>query len=175
VIVGTGGIGRELAQMLAPLGVGVLAVNRSGAALAGAERTVAVGALEGVLPAAHFVVLAAALTAETSGLMGAAMFGAMRNDAWLVNVARGGLVETDALVDALTNGRIAGAALDVTDPEPLPVGHPLWSIDDVIITPHIANTWEMALPELTALVGRNVGRFARGEPLEGVVDLEAGY
>jgi phosphoglycerate dehydrogenase-like enzyme len=99
----------------------------------------------------------------------------MGPQAWLVNVARGALVDTDALVEALANGVIGGAALDVTDPEPLADGHPLWDLDNVVITPHVANTWDMALPELAALVGRNVERFARGEQLEGRVNAAAGY
>jgi D-3-phosphoglycerate dehydrogenase len=99
----------------------------------------------------------------------------MKSDAWIVNVARGGLIDTDALVEALDEGSIGGAALDVADPEPLPDGHPLWGCPNAIITPHIANTWDMALPELRALVRRNVGRFARGEDLEGLVDLAIGY
>jgi phosphoglycerate dehydrogenase-like enzyme len=90
-------------------------------------------------------------------------------------VARGALVDTEALVAALEAGAVAGAALDVTDPEPLPDGHPLWSMPNVIITPHVANTWAMGLAELTQLVRRNVERFARGEELEGLVDPELGY
>ena len=89
--------------------------------------------------------------------------------------ARGGLVDHDALVKALSAGAIGGAALDVTEPEPLPDGHRLWALDNVVITPHVANTWRMALPELRAMVERNVGHFSAGEPLEGVVDPTAGY
>ncbi len=99
----------------------------------------------------------------------------MRGHAWLVNVARGGLVDTDALVRALQDEAIGGAALDVTEPEPLPPGHPLWDLPNALITPHVANTWSMAVPELAAMVGRNVARFAAGEPLEGVVDPALGY
>ena len=84
-------------------------------------------------------------------------------------------VHTDALVDALRNGAIAGAALDVTDPEPLPDGHPLWDAPNCIITPHTADTWEMIMPLLAARIRANVAHFAAGEPLEGVVDPAAGY
>lgn len=175
VIVGTGGIGRSLVQMLAPLGPRIIGVNRSGAELAGAKRTVTADRLGEVLPEADFVVLAAAHTPETHHLIDAAALDALPSHAWLVNVARGGLVDTGALVDALRRGAIGGAALDVTDPEPLPEGHPLWSFDNVVVTPHVANTWDMALPELAALVGRNVRRFAQGEELEGLVDPSAGY
>jgi phosphoglycerate dehydrogenase-like enzyme len=108
-------------------------------------------------------------------MFGPQMLSKMGPQAWLINVARGGIVDTEALVDALRAGRIGGAALDVTDPEPLPDGHPLWSLENAIVTPHVANTWEMALPELRALVGRNVAHFAADEPLEGVVDPATGY
>jgi phosphoglycerate dehydrogenase-like enzyme len=175
VIVGTGGIGRALVPMLTPLGVTIVGVNRSGANLEGAERTVTSAQLLDVLPEAAFVVIAAALTRETRGLFGREALGAMKADAWLVNVARGGLVDTDALVEALASGAIGGAGLDVTDPEPLPTGHPLWTMENAIITPHVANTWDMALPELRAMVRRNVAHFAADEPLEGPVDPALGY
>lgn len=175
LLVGTGGIGSALVAMLAPLGAVVTAVNRSGRALPGAAGTHAVADLPKLLPEAGFVVLAAALTDETRGLIDARALTLMRPDAWLVNVARGALVETDALVRALKDGSIGGAALDVTDPEPLPAGHPLWDLPNCLVTPHVANTWSMAVPELAAMVERNVARFAAGEPLEGVVDPALGY
>ena len=175
LIVGTGGIGRALAEMLAPLGPRVLAVNRSGEPMPGAERTVPVGSLADVVSEADWIVLAAALTQETEHLFDEAMLAHMRPDAWIVNVARGRLVDTSALIDALRDERIGGAALDVADPEPLPDDHPLWEMPNVVITSHTANTWAMAIPELAALVGRNVRRFARDEPLEGLVDLSLGY
>jgi phosphoglycerate dehydrogenase-like enzyme len=103
------------------------------------------------------------------------MFARMTPRAWLINVARGALVDTDALVDALQRGVIGGAALDVTTPEPLPEGHPLWELDDCIITPHIANTWVMGLPALCSLIERNVAHFVAEEPLEASVDPKLGY
>ena len=99
----------------------------------------------------------------------------MRSDAWIVNVGRGGLIDTDALVEALRARTIAGAGLDVTDPEPLPDGHPLWSMDNVIITSHTANTARMAMPELAQMIKENVSRSARGEELVGLVDPALGY
>ena len=175
LIVGTGGIGSALAGMLGPLGARIVAANRSGRAFGPAETTVSSDRLGEVLPESDFVVLAAAHTPETHHLIDAAALAAMKPDAWIVNVARGGLVDTDALVDALRAGTIGGAALDVTDPEPLPEGHPLWDAPQAVVTPHVANTWDMAVPELAALVGRNVARFGAGEELEGLVDPEAGY
>ncbi len=175
LLIGTGGIGAALLAMLRPLGALVTAVNRSGRALAGAGGTHVMGDLPQLLPEADFVVLAAALTEETRHLIDGRALGLMGREAWLVNVARGGLVDTDALVRALRDGSIGGAALDVTEPEPLPSGHPLWELPNALITPHVANTWSMAVPELAAMVRRNVAHFAAGEDLEGVVDPMLGY
>ncbi len=175
LIVGTGGIGKALVPLLNALGVVVLAVNRSGEPLEGAQATEAVGALPHLVAEADFVVLACALTPQTKGLFDRGMLDYMKDNAWLVNVARGGLVVTEDLCKALEKGTIGGAALDVTDPEPLPIGHRLWNLENVIITPHVANTWDMALPELKELVTRNVANFATGRDLEGLVDPSLGY
>jgi phosphoglycerate dehydrogenase-like enzyme len=121
------------------------------------------------------VFLALALTPETTGIIGAPQLAAMRPDGWLVNVARGRHVVTDALVAALAAGEIGGAGLDVTDPEPLPDGHPLWTQDRCIITPHTADTPEMVRRPLALRIRDNVTRFAAGEPLSGVIDPAAGY
>jgi phosphoglycerate dehydrogenase-like enzyme len=99
----------------------------------------------------------------------------MPETAWLVNVARGGHVDTAALVDALGAGSIAGAALDVTDPEPLPDGHPLWDLENCIVTPHTADTIDMVIPLLAERIRVNVRRLADGDPLVGRVDASAGY
>jgi phosphoglycerate dehydrogenase-like enzyme len=99
----------------------------------------------------------------------------MDDTTWLVNVARGGHLNTDALVEALRQGSIAGAALDVTDPEPLPDGHALWDLANCIITPHTADTIEMVLPLLAERIRTNVALFAADETLVGLVDPAAGY
>ncbi|HEY6276505.1 MAG TPA: NAD(P)-dependent oxidoreductase [Streptosporangiaceae bacterium] len=99
----------------------------------------------------------------------------MAPGAWLVNVARGGLVDTGALVDALRAGRIGGAALDVTEPEPLPAGHPLWDLGNCLITPHTADTEEMTRPMLADRITDNVRRLIAGEKLAGLVDPDLGY
>ncbi len=169
-IVGAGGIGRALMRLLEPLDVEVLAVTRRGR-----DGTLAADRLPEVLPAAHHVVIAAPATADTRHIIGAAELEAMREDAWLVNVARGALVDTEALVAALAAGSIAGAALDVTDPEPLPDGHPLWSEPRALITPHIANPAATLRRYLARHVKENVTRFANGEPLLSPIDPEAGY
>jgi D-3-phosphoglycerate dehydrogenase len=99
----------------------------------------------------------------------------MSNRGWIVNVARGRHIVTEHLVEVLQAGEIGGAALDVTDPEPLPDGHPLWTLPNCIITPHVGNTPEMAVPLLAARVTENVRRWSAGEPLLGLVDPTLGY
>lgn len=174
-LVGGGGITESLLRLLAPFDVEATVVRRHVAAVPGAARVVGPDALDSVLPGARLVVLALALTPETEGMIGATQLAAMDPDAWLVNVARGGHVVTDDLVGALRAGTIGGAALDVTDPEPLPAGHPLWSLDNCLITPHTANTWAMAEPLFAERIRANVARSARGEPLVGIVDPSLGY
>ena len=173
-LVGYGGIGRCLLPMLAPFGCRVLAVTDSGP-VEGADVTVARADYRETLPEADYVVLLAALTPQTRGMIGAAELDLMRDDAWLINVGRGGLIVTDDLVAALHEGRIGGAALDVTDPEPLPEGHPLWSLPNALITPHVANPQEAHDAALAERVTENVRRFVAGEPLLGVIDPEAGF
>lgn len=141
----------------------------------GASRTVALAELHDALAGSLVVFLALALSPETTGIVGAAALDHMDERAWLVNVARGRHVETDALVEALARGSIAGAALDVTDPEPLPDGHPLWGLPNCIITPHTADTPEMIRPLLAERIRTNVVRFAAGDELVGLVDPRAGY
>ena len=170
VLVGTGSIGRGLIELLEPFRVEVLAVTRRGR-----DGTLPVERLGEVLPRADFVVIAAPSTDATRHLIGAGELAAMRANAWLVNVARGALVDTDALVAALAEGTIAGAALDVTDPEPLPDGHPLWSEPRALISPHVATPDVTLLSVLARLAGEQVRRLAAGEPLLSPVDLDAGY
>jgi phosphoglycerate dehydrogenase-like enzyme len=181
LILGAGGITTSLLRLLGPFGCRTTVVRKRPAEpVPGADRVVGFDELDDVLPGADLVVLALALTPETERLIDARRLGLMRPTAWLVNVGRGGHVVTDDLVDALTPGpdgatRIGGAALDVTDPEPLPDGHPLWTLDRCIVTPHTANTPEMAFPLLTERVAGNVARFGAGEPLVGLVDADLGY
>lgn len=172
-IVGAGGIGRALISLLAPFGAEAIAVTRRGRPVAGAARTLSADRVGEAFPAADYVVVAAPATDGTRHIVGAAELAAMREDAWLVNVARGSLVDTDALVEALRSGAIGGAALDVTDPEPLPDGHPLWEL--ALITPHVATPPDAEARRLADRVRENVRRLAAGEELEGVVDPEGGY
>ncbi|MGX1309182.1 phosphoglycerate dehydrogenase-like enzyme [Amorphus suaedae] len=137
-IVGFGNVGREIAARLRPFGAEIVGVRRSGTADPLADRIVTPDRLHEILPGAGVVVLAMPQTAETEHLFGAAEFAAMRSDAILVNVARGGVVDQTALVEALQAGTIGGAALDVTTPEPLPGDDPLWRCPNVLISSHIA-------------------------------------
>ena len=174
-IVGGGSIGRALLGLLAPFRVAATVVRRHPVAVEGAVRTVGPGELDAALAGSRVAFLTLALTPDTVGLIGAAQLAAIGPDGWLVSVSRGAHVDTAALVDALRTGAIAGAALDVTDPEPLPDGHPLWTLDHCLITPHTAGTYAMVKPYLAARVTESVRRFAAGEPLLGVVDPVLGY
>ncbi|MEO3867820.1 D-isomer specific 2-hydroxyacid dehydrogenase family protein [Nonomuraea sp. B12E4] len=173
-IVGCGGIGRELIRMLEPFGCSIVAVTGSGG-VPGATRVVPRARYREALPEADYVVVSAPATPGTRGMFGAGEFALMREDAWLVNVARGGLVVTDDLVAALRADRIGGAALDVTDPEPLPTGHPLWELDNVLITPHCANPRAAYWRGLAERVTSNVRHFRTGTPLEGLVSPSQGF
>jgi phosphoglycerate dehydrogenase-like enzyme len=176
VIFGGGGITHELLALLRPFDCDVSVVRKRPAPIDGATRVLGPQeAGSSALAGAAVVVLALALTPETDGFFGRARLEAMGSRAWLVNVARGRHVVTDDLVAALRAGTIAGAGLDVTEPEPLPDGHALWSLPNCLITPHTANTYEMALPLLSARIADNVRRFAAGEPLLGLVHPELGY
>ncbi|MFD2079046.1 Phosphoglycerate dehydrogenase [Actinopolymorpha cephalotaxi] len=174
-IVGCGGIGRALIRMLEPLRVRVLAITRSGTPVPGAAHTYTPDRLDDVLSASDVVVIGAPSTAETKHLIGARELELMQPHAWLVNIARGSLIDTDALVEALRAGSIAGAGLDVTDPEPLPDGHPLWDEPRALITPHSANPPSLLIPGLTKRVNENVRRYVAGEKLVGLVEVERGY
>jgi len=174
-ILGAGGIATVLMRLLEPFGTPVTVVRRQPEPVSGAVRTVTTDRLIEALPGARAVVVAVALTPQTRGLIGRAELTAMAPDAWLVNVARGGVVDTEALTAALQNAQIGGAALDVTDPEPLPAGHPLWDLDNCLITPHTADTEEMTQPLLANRITDNVRRLAAGQELVGLLDPALGY
>jgi phosphoglycerate dehydrogenase-like enzyme len=174
-IVGGGGITIALMRLLEPFRTQVTVVRRSAEPIPGATRTVTTEHLHEALPGAQAVVLTLALTPQTHRLIGQEELELMDQQAWLVNVARGGLVDTEALVGALRSGQIGGAALDVTDPEPLPAGHPLWDLPNCLITPHTADTEQMTQPLLAARITENVQRLIAGQELEGRVDPDLGY
>lgn len=174
-ILGGGGIAEELLRLLAPFGTTTTVVRRHPSSLPWAARVLPTSELAKTLPGALVVFLALALVPETVHVIGQKELSLMRSDAWLVNVARGRHVDSTALVDALGAGLIGGAALDVTEPEPLPDGHPLWSLPNCLITPHSADTKEMVRPLLAERIRQNVSRFAAGLPLVGTVDPANGY
>ncbi len=174
-ILGGGGIAESLVRLLAPFQCHITVVRRTATHLDGVDDVLEADRYADALPGADLVVLALALTPETEGIIASGELTLMEDHAWLVNVARGGHVVTEDLVDALRERRIGGAALDVTDPEPLPPGHPLWTLPNCIVTPHVGNTPDMAVPLLAARITANVRRFAADEELLGPVDAEAGY
>jgi phosphoglycerate dehydrogenase-like enzyme len=170
LIVGYGSIGEAIEARLTPFGVNVLRVARSARE---APLVSPVSQLRALLPQADVVVLIVPLTSETRGLIGTAEIALMKRGALLVNAARGPVVVTDALVQALQEKRIR-AAVDVTDPEPLPAGHPLWSAPNCLITPHIGGSTPEFIYRAFRFGAKQVRRFIAGQPLENVV-TEAGY
>lgn len=174
-VFGGGGIAQSLIALLAPFHCSVTVVRNTPVPMEGVARVLGPEARLDALRGADAVVLALPLLPSTEGLIGPDELEAMEPHAWLVNVARGAHVQTGALAAALEQGAIGGAGLDVTDPEPLPDAHPLWALPNAIITPHTGNTKAMARPLLGARITENVRRYAAGEPLIGLVDVEAGY
>lgn len=175
MVLGGGGITRSLLRLLEPWGTSTTVLRRSARPIEGADRVGTLADLHDVLPETDLLVLALALTPETHRVIGSVELDLLPDHAWLVNVARGAHVDTAALVAALERKAIGGAALDVTDPEPLPAGHRLWGLDNCIITPHIANTPEMGAPLLHARIAENVRRFREGRELVGPIDPALGY
>jgi len=174
-ILGGGGVTKSLVRLLQPFGCHITVVRRQASDLDGVDDVLEADRYADALPGAALVVLALALTPDTEGLIAADELALMERHAWLINVARGKHVVTDDLVVALRDGVIGGAGLDVTDPEPLPPEHPLWTMSNCIISPHVGNTPEMAVPLLTERIAANVRRYADEEELLGLVDIEAGY
>jgi phosphoglycerate dehydrogenase-like enzyme len=174
-ILGGGGITTSLVRLLEPFHCNITVVRLSAEPLEGVHTVVGPKHLVDAIVGADAVVVALALTPDTEGILGRNEFELMEKHAWVVNVGRGRHIVTDDLVWALQEGEIGGAALDVTNPEPLPNEHPLWSMPNCIITPHIGNTPAMAVPLLSARIAENVQRYVAGEPLVGCIDPELGY
>lgn len=175
VVVGAGGIAIEFLRLLEPFGCTTTVVRRRAGEVPGADRTLTIDRLDEALPEADVVMLAAAATDETRHLIDAERLRAMKPTAVLVNIARGPLVDTEALVAALEAEEIFGAGLDVTDPEPLPAGHPLFSSPRCIITPHSADTPEMTRPLSAARIADNVRGFLTTGEFTGIADPRVGY
>ncbi len=176
-VIGTGGIGRELIDLLAPLGAWVIAVNRSGRSIAHSAvvETVPAHRISEIWSHTDHVVVAAPATPDTRHLIGKNELSQLKPTSWVINIARGSLIDTDALVDALRDGTIGGAGLDVTDPEPLPDGHPLWELPNAIVTPHDSNPPQLRTVAFAEHVADNVARFVAGRELNARIDVVAGY
>lgn len=176
LVVGLGGIGGEIAKRAQALGMRVIAIRGSSRERPpGVDYVGLSDELPQLLGQADVVANALPLTAETRGLFDAKAFARMRPSAYFLNVGRGGTVVTDDLVAALESRRLAGAALDVTDPEPLPKDHPLWRAPNVVITPHNSNTSDLGTEAQRRIIAENLRRYLAGEPMLSVVDTTRGY
>ena len=172
-LIGAGGIGRTLIRFLEPLGMDITAVNRSGNPVEGADRTVTL--TDDVWADHDYFVLLTPLTDETRHMVNADTIGKMQDTAVVVNVGRGPLVDTQALTQALIDGNLRGAGLDVTEPEPLPADHQLWGLDNCVITPHVANIPRFMMRRIGGLAAKNWELFQAGEEMATEIDIDAGY
>jgi phosphoglycerate dehydrogenase-like enzyme len=171
-ILGFGSIGQEIARLLRSFGAKIVSLTRGAAPHALADEALPIGQLHAMLPRADAVVIAVPLDASTRRLIGAKELALFRKTAVLVNISRGGIIDTAALVEALHSKTIAGAGLDVTDPEPLPAEHPLWAAPNLIISPHLAGAvGKTGYERLADIAAKNVDRFLAGQPLAHVVSL----
>jgi len=170
-----GAIGHRTARLAASLEMHVIGLRRDPERqVQGIERMVGPDDLDAVLPEADLVVLTVPLTPETRHLIGARQFALMKPTASIYNIGRGGTIDQEALIEALRSGQIAGAGLDVTDPEPLPAESPLWDLDNVLITGHYSGSTPAYDERALAIFEENLGRYARGEPLRNRLDLTLG-
>jgi len=176
VIVGMGGIGTQIAQRAHGFGMNVIGVDPKDIPVSVfAPTIVPPDRLDEVLPKADVVFISAPLTPESERMIGSKQFDLMKQGAYFVAVSRGRLYDKGALVKALDSQKLAGAGLDVTDPEPLPKGDALWEFSNVVITPHVASASQGSNMRRVDVITDNIGRFARGEPLTHVVDKQKGY
>ncbi len=174
-IIGLGAVGEAIAERASALGMRVIATQRTPKSHPHVEKIYPAEQTTDVVEQADYLVLVVPLTDDTKGLFDAAMIARMKPDAVMINLSRGGIVDEDAIVTALTNGTIKGAAIDVFDQEPLPAGHPLWNTPNTIITPHMAAADSAYLPNIARIFAENVKRIANGEPLINEVDRYRGY
>ena len=176
LVVGLGGIGTEIARRASALGMKVTATrNSSRKGPAFVSYVGLADELHKLAAEADVVVNATPLTPKTKGLFNQAFFNVMKKGAYFINVGRGKSVVTDDLVEALESGHLGGAALDVMDPEPLPQGHDLWTMPNVILTPHIRAGSDAQMKRFWLLVRENLRRYVNGEKMLNVVDLKRGY
>jgi phosphoglycerate dehydrogenase-like enzyme len=176
VIIGVGGVGTQIAVRASAFGMTIIGVDPKDASPSPAiKQMVKPDQLDKVLPQADVVFVTVPETPSTKGMIGSAQFREMKLGAYFIAVSRGSVYSMDGLVETLTSHHLAGAGLDVTDPEPLPGNHPIWKFENVVITPHIAGASNVAITRVTELLRENIRRFAAGEPLLNVVDKEKGY
>jgi phosphoglycerate dehydrogenase-like enzyme len=176
LLIGAGGITQELICMLNPFRANIsVCRNQADVPVDGADEVFGLPELSQKIGSADLVVIACALTDKTRGLFNLDLFGRMKPSAFLVNVARGPIVDTTALLSALDSGLLAGAGVDVTDPEPLPDGHPMFGRDDLIVTPHTADTKEIVMRHFAIRLNHNVKAFLGQGSWLGQVDPERGY
>ncbi len=176
VIIGVGGIGSQIAQRAHGFGMKVIGVDPKDIAPNNEiNRVVPPDQLDSVIPLADVVFISAPDTPKSEGMMGAKEFELMKKGSYFIAVSRGKVYSTSGLVKALDSGKLAGAGIDVVDPEPLPKGHPLWKFKNIVITPHTAGGSDNLNARLTALVEENIKRFAAGEPLKNVINKKEGY
>jgi phosphoglycerate dehydrogenase-like enzyme len=172
-VVGLGDIGRTIARTARGFGMRVVGVSQRARKAAEAERVYTTRDIRKAVAGADFVALTVPLTEATRGLIGAAELAAMKPSAWLINIARGPVVDEAALLDALRSRRLGGAVLDVFDAEPLPEAHPLWTFDNVVVTPHISGPSTPA--EIAPIFNDNLRRWVARRPLRYTVDRTRGY
>jgi len=176
VVVGVGGIGTQIAVRANAFGMTVIGVDPKDIPyMPFVSRVVRPDQIDTVLPLADVVFISAPETPESAGMIGPKQFAEMKRGAYFIAVSRGKLYSTDALVKALDSKTLAGAGLDVTDPEPLPQGHPLWKFENVVITPHRAGQSDLIMDRKVELFKENIRRFVNGEPMLNVVDKDKGY
>ena len=174
-VLGAGAIGREYIRLIQPFETRISAIRRSPEPIAGTYRTTGIDGLSRILPSTHVLLVAASSTSATRGVIGADMLDLLPDDAVIVNVARGDLIDHDALARRLRDGTLGAAALDTTDPEPLPPEHELWSEPRCLITPHTANAATISASFLDVRIEENLRRWSAGLSLVGRVDADAGY
>jgi phosphoglycerate dehydrogenase-like enzyme len=175
VVFGMGSIGGEIARLASAAGMRVIGVKRHARPEPGVGRVVTPDRLADVVCEADYLAIAAPLTPETRGAVSREVIAHMKPTAWIMNIARGAIVDEEAMIEALREKRIAGAGLDVFTTEPLPPGNPLWEMDNVMITPHHSGSSPRTYGRTLALFSENLRRYKSGQPLLNRVDFAAGY